>query len=716
MHRILSPQGTVTDSQALDALHLDAETILRLYECMVHTRRFAEKATVEGYLKRMPIYISPKGQEAAEVASAYALGPDDWTFWYARSQGAAFARGVSYEAMFQLFYGIPDPDVIAHFLTRKVILPYILVGAHLPHAVGFSLGTKMEGLPSVAAAYLGDGATSRGYFHTALNWAGIFRTPVIFLCENNQVAISTPICRQTATGTFAEKAHAYGMAGEQIDGNDPFAVYGATQRALHRARTHSEPTLLELVTYRMDTHTTAIGVEAPRTEAEEAYLATHDPLVRMKRFLLSETAQDIYDLSWSEEADASLQAKAVQEMRDAASIYDRLRTHDGHAMIAKSVAFHRTPRLNSRYEPAAIKARRLSPEVIPEVTCCDALNIALYDICQYDERVVLLGEDVGRIGGVFRTVAMPEKWLPVFGLDGYKEKVLQNYLPLIEVLGGRCIDTPLDEEGIAGVSVGLALAGKRPILEVQFSGFVYAMMDQIMCQMGRMPHRHGGQVTMPLVVRLPYGGGFLIEHHREEEASAFLNNPGLTIVCPSTAQDFYSMLWAAVASEKPVLFFEPKILYRDLRLKGELQRTVPTSPLEAYGIRVAGPGTDVTVATFGSMVHTALDAARLAEAKDISVEVLDIRVLAPLDTESLMTSVAKTGRLVTVHESPVFGGLGSDLVAAVTASDTLASLLAPPIRVGAPATHHPSPPFWKDFTPQADDILAAIEQSLTDAF
>ena len=143
MYRLLSSQGTITDIAELEALKLDAATILQLYDCMVHTRCFTEKATAEGSLKRMPIYISPKGQEAAEVASAYALGTNDWAFWYARSQGAAFARGVSYEAMFQLFYGAPDPDVVQHFLDRNVMLPYILVGAHLPHAVGFSLGQKM---------------------------------------------------------------------------------------------------------------------------------------------------------------------------------------------------------------------------------------------------------------------------------------------------------------------------------------------------------------------------------------------------------------------------------------------------------------------------------------------------------------------------------------------------------------------------------------------
>ncbi|MEE8302136.1 MAG: thiamine pyrophosphate-dependent enzyme, partial [Candidatus Tectomicrobia bacterium] len=598
----------------------------------------------------------------------------------------------------------------------KVMLPYILVGAHLPHAVGFSLGKKLDASPAVAVAYFGDGATSRGYFHTALNWASIFRAPVIFVCENNQVAISTPMCRQTVTATFAEKAQAYGMVGERIDGNDPFAVYGATQRALNRGRKHGQPTLLEMVTQRMDTHTTAIGVEPKRTAVEEARMAANDPLVRMQRFLLSEAAQDYFDLPWSEVADASLQAKATEEMLDAARTYDGLDTHEGSKIIAMSVAFHRTPRLVTKYAPAATKTHRLSPETISDATCCDALNVALYDICQYDDDVVLLGEDVGRIGGVFRTVALPEKWLDRLGLGNYKGQVLNNYLPLIEVFGDRCIDTPLDEEGIAGVSVGLALAGKRPILEVQFSGFAYSMMDQIMTQMGRLPHRSAGNLPMPIVVRLPYGSGFLIEHHREEEVPAFLNNPGLTIVCPSTTQDFYALLWAAVASEKTVLFFEPKILYRDQSLKGDLKRVMPTCPIETFGLRVARPGHDVTIATFGSMVHTALHAARLAEAKQISVEVLDIRVLTPLDTDSLMASVDKTGRLVTVHESSVFGGFGSELVATIASSDSLASLLSPPLRVGAPPTHHPSAPFWRHYTPLAEDILAAIEQSLTHEF
>src|SRR6266705_4592879 len=252
---MLSREGKIHDTTAMQALGLSADDILTKYRHMLLTRLFCDAANASAHRGQMPLFISSKGQEAAEVASASALAAHDWIFWYLRAWGAALTRGITSATLFKWLYGIEDQQVVAHLLARHSMLPYILVGNHLPHAVGFAASKVMHGEDAVIMAYFGDGATSTADFHGAANFAAIHHLPIVFFCLNNSIAVSTSLAYQTAVPIY-RKAMAYGFPGIVVDGRDPFAVYDATQRALRRARETRGPTLIEALVDRLDPHTT----------------------------------------------------------------------------------------------------------------------------------------------------------------------------------------------------------------------------------------------------------------------------------------------------------------------------------------------------------------------------------------------------------------------------------------------------------------------------
>ena len=728
MYQILRPDGAINEELFMDTGLMAADCV-KIYEYMLLMRSFEKRATREAQVdKHMPLYISPKGQEAAEVASAYALMPEDWIFWYTRSQAGPFTHGVSIEAMWRIFYGIADTKSVENNLEHNSMIPYVLVGVHLTHAVGFAWAKFFQhGKPAlVSVSYFGDGATSRADFHSAMNFAGVHKVPTIFICENNQWAISTPTRMQTATKTFAEKAVAYGIASERVDGNDPFAVYAAAKRARQRAMGGEGATLIEAVTYRLDRHTTAVGELIKIPEEEKKRRDLEDPLVRMKIFLMSERAKRL-GIEWNKEKD-DMRAREIELLviGVAKKTYAALKEINGAGAIEKSVELNEKSFVDEKYRDFSTVS--FPPETIADSTPRDAINFAHYDILTHDPRVVVMGEDVGAAGSVNLAVSLPEEFIKKH-LPKYESEILVQHLPQQAIFGkNRIIDTPLDEWGIMGHAIGWAMAGFRPIVEIQYSGFVYGCGDHVFVELPRMRQRSGGLVKMPVVVRLPYGGGSYIESHREFEAPAFMNLPGFVIVCPSTVQDFYDMLWAAVASDKPVLFFEDKNLYRgevkfkyvidgkeaEIRkniVRSDLARRPAAKPIEDFGIRIAREGRDVTITAYGRLVYSCLEAADMLEKEGISAEVLDIRVFAPLDKETLISSVAKTGGLVIVQEEPVFAGTGAEIAATVYENQkSFERLSVPLVRVGPPRCYNPPPPDWHHYEPQPDRIANAVKE------
>jgi len=314
-----------------------------------------------------------------------------------------------------------------------------------------------------------------------------------------------------------------------------------------------------------------------------------------------------------------------------------------------------------------------------------ALNAGLRRALAENDRVLLMGEDIGPLGGVFRIT------------EGLQAEFGPN----------RVIDTPLAESGIVGTAIGLAMAGFRPVCEIQFDGFVFPAFDQITTQLAKITNRHEGAVSMPVVIRIPYGGHIgAIEHHQESPEAYFTHTPGLRVVAPSTPNDAYWMIQEAIASDDPVIFLEPKAKYWQ---KGEVDMTAPALPLHAS--RIVRRGTDITLVGHGAMVTTLLQAAALAESEGVSAEVVDVRSLSPIDYGPILDSVRRTGRMVYAQEAPGFTSVGSE-VAATVMEKAFYALEAPVLRVSGFDTPFPPAKLEGVFLPDPDRILEAVDRAL----
>jgi 2-oxoisovalerate dehydrogenase E1 component subunit beta len=318
-------------------------------------------------------------------------------------------------------------------------------------------------------------------------------------------------------------------------------------------------------------------------------------------------------------------------------------------------------------------------------TLAKALNEGLRAAMDADPKVLIMGEDVGKLGGVFRVT------------DGLQKDFGED----------RVIDTPLAESGIIGTAIGLAMRGYRPICEIQFDGFVYPAFDQIVSQLAKMHYRSKGTVSLPVTVRIPFGGGIgAVEHHSESPEAYFAHTAGLKVVACSNPADAFHMIQQSVASDDPVIFLEPKRRYWE---KAEFDPAATPDPL--HQARVVRTGSDLTIAAYGPMVKVALDAATAAEDDGRQLEVIDLRSLSPLDSDTVVQSVRRTGRLVVVHEAPVTLGLGSELAARVT-EQAFYSLEAPVLRVGGFDTPYPPSRLEEDFLPDLDRVLDAVDRSM----
>ena len=320
------------------------------------------------------------------------------------------------------------------------------------------------------------------------------------------------------------------------------------------------------------------------------------------------------------------------------------------------------------------------------MTMAKALNAGLRRALEADPKVLLAGEDIGKLGGVFRIT----------------EHLQRDFGP------ERVVDSPLAESGIVGTSLGLAMRGYRPVVEIQFDGFVYPAFDQIVSQVSRMRFRSMGRLSVPMVIRIPYGGGIgAIEHHSESPEAYFAHTPGLVVVSPSTPLDAYWMIQQAIASDGPVIFLEPKRRYHE---KGEVDLAEP--PLALDAARVVLQGTDATLLTYGPMVKTCVEAAIAAQAEGRSLEVVDLRSLSPLDDAAIRASVEKTGRAIVVHEAVRSGGLGAEIAARIQET-SFYSLEAPVLRVAAYDMPYPPSRVEMAYLPDLDRILDAVDRSLS---
>ncbi|MFL4473598.1 alpha-ketoacid dehydrogenase subunit beta [Paeniglutamicibacter sp. MACA_103] len=321
------------------------------------------------------------------------------------------------------------------------------------------------------------------------------------------------------------------------------------------------------------------------------------------------------------------------------------------------------------------------------LTFSQALNTSLRASMERDSKVVLMGEDIGKLGGVFRIT------------DGLQKDFGQH----------RVIDTPLAESGIVGTAIGLAFRGYRPVVEIQFDGFVYPAFDQIVSQLAKMHFRSRGNVKLPVTIRIPFGGGIgSPEHHSESPEAYFAHTAGLRVVSPSNPQDAYTMLQQAIADDDPVIFLEPKRRYH---VRGEVDTELVPEPGSLYRAQVVRPGTDLTLVAYGPLVKTAMDAAAAARDEGIDIEVIDLRSIEPVDFETLSASVRKTGRVVITHEASKFGGIGAELAASLT-ERCFDHLDHAPVRVTGFDIPYPPSKLESHHLPDLDRILDGVDRAM----
>ena len=667
---------------------LTKELALDLYRDMVRTRIFDRRATAAQRQGRLGTYAIAEGHEAIQVGSAHALRDDDFIYPGYREHGVHIARGMPYETILSYWRGLPNATWNPSAMNQMVIT--VPIGSHLPHAVGHAYAERLKGNDVVTATYIGDGGTSENDFHSGLNFAGVWKTPTVFIVSNNFYAISVPYEEQTAATWLADKAIGYGIASEKVNGFDALAVYDATLRAVERGTAGEGPTLIEAICYRFGPHATADDPSLYRTKDEEELWRPLDPIDRMRRLVEDQGW-------WDETAEEQLAADATKDFDDALNAVSDIELPPRSDLILQ--AFEKVPtsmveqlhRLedgagDERSEIPVSKRWIVGEDSLPsgpstEMTMADAINAALHQEMAADPTTILLGQDVAVAGGVFRISA------------GLRDKFGSE----------RVIDTPINESGIVGTAIGMAMAETRPIAEIHFEGFSYPAFDQIASHLGRIRFRTRGNTSLPMVVRMPNGAGIgAHEHHCDSPEAYFSHVPGIIVVVPSSPADAKGLLSAAIRSEDPVMFLEPKVLYRAGR------ELVPDAPYELPlgRARIRRQGSDVTLVTYGGMVPVSLRAADAVAAEGIDVEVIDLRTVYPWDAETVAESIAKTNRMLFVQEPQRSGGIGAEVVAEV-AERCGYDLVAPPRRLAA--TDAPWPQFAIESHALVTDVMVASE-------
>jgi 2-oxoisovalerate dehydrogenase E1 component len=527
------------------------------------------------------------------------------------------------------------------------------LGAMLPVACGLALAGRLRGSDRVVAVFSGDGGTSEGDFHEALNLAAVWRLPVLFVVENNGWGLSTPTAEQYACADLADRAAGYGMPGAVVDGNDVTAVLAAVGEAAERARGGDGPTLLECKTYRMRGHEETSGTDYVPPD-ELARWAELDPLLRLEAVL---DGRGVLPAGERTALRAEIAAEVDRRVEEALAAPEPDSTVEAEteAVFAPSLV---TKRPISRDRDQRTSER----SAVVERRYLDAISDGLREAMRADDRVVLLGQDIAEYGGAFKVT---EGFVAEFG----KERVR---------------NTPIIESGALGCALGLALDGFHPMVEMQFGDFISCGFNQIVNNLATTHYRWGAPV--PVVIRAPVGGGTGAGPFHSQNVEAYFGNvPGLKIVAPATPADAKGLLLAAFDDPNPVLYLEHKALYRAER--GPVPEGWHTVPFGEA--RLARPGRDATVVTYGAGVRWALEAAgALAEDGAGDVEVVDLRTLRPWDTANVLASVERTGRALVLHEAPRTGGFGAEL-AAVIAERAFPHLDAPVMRVGSTDTPVP---------------------------
>jgi 2-oxoisovalerate dehydrogenase E1 component len=636
---------------------------------MMFIRRFEEEClnlSSEGFVQgSMHLCV---GQEAIPVGAMSVLDERDRVISTYRGHGWALACGADPIAVMaeiaQRAGGVnggragspllSDPSV--GFLGENSI-----VGAGAPIATGVAMATVASGTGGVTVVSVGDGAMNQGSVTEAMVFAASRQLPVIFICENNQWSEMTPIALTTRGEDLTARGLGLGIESHVVDGGDPFAVAAAVAAAAETCRRGEGPVLLECKTVRLGGHYNR-DIEHYRPAADQEHARQNDPLTRLASRILNEGALDQAQLG-AIEANVSADIHAVSQA---------VRVMSEPAPETALEHIYAAPRLESieGFKDAA-------PAM--ELTYQRAINAALKEELAARPEVLVYGEDVGFAGGIFGVTRGLQK----------------------EFGSGRVFDTPIAEAAILGSAVGAAMEGLRPVVEIMWADFVFVALDQIVNQAANVRYVNSSRLTAPLTIRMQQGvtPGSCAQHAQSIEA-ILAHIPGIKVGLPATPQDAYRMTLAAIEDPDPTVLIEFRSLYQTT---GEVILGGPIEP--AFGARRYGTGSDLAIITWGTMLHTALEAADTLSAEGIDTSVLDLRWLNPIDDEAISQIVTETqGRVMVVHEANTTGGFGAEIAARISERH-FADLAVPVIRLGAPDTRIPAAPsLQKALIPSAGSI------------
>ena len=677
------PRG-VSRRRAEEAVEPTADELRGAHRTLLLARRLDEKMLILLKQGKSFFHIGASGHEAVQAAVALALQPGkDWAYPYYRDLAFVLQLGMTArEILLSFLAKADDPNsggrqMPAHYGHRKlrIVSQSSPTGTQFLQAVGTALAARREGSDEVVYVSSGEGTTAQGDFHEALNWSSREKLPVIFCIQDNKYAISVPIEQQLAGGGVYEMVGGYpGLHRAKIDGTDFYASLAAAKAAVARARRGDGPTLIDADVVRLLPHSSSDNQAKYRSAEElEADLA-RDPILLLEAELIGrgvcapaefETARaEVRQL-----VEEALDEAAAAPFPDPATAKDHVFSH-------------------ARYIPPAGASPEPRGTTGSQVFLVDAINHALNEEMRRDERVVVYGEDVeDKKGGVFTaTTGLSTRFGPE-----------------------RVFNSPLAESSIVGTAIGMAVQGWKPVVEIQFGDYIWTAMMQIRNELSTLRYRSNNHWACPLVIRVPVGGyihGALC--HSQNIEATFSHFPGLYIGYPSNATDAKGLLKSAIRGDDPYLFLEPKGLYR------QIYAAAPEPDEEfllPWGMaRVVRPGTELTIVTYGSMVKRALDAAEAMGQRGVAVEVIDLRTMVPLDLETVLTSVRRTGRVIVAHEDGLFGGFGAE-VAACIAQEAFDRLDAPVRRFAGADTPIPYNWFLEErILPQTAGLIAACEE------
>jgi len=618
-----------------DRKDFSKEQLTDIYRNLVLPRLIEEKMLVLLRQGRISKWFSGIGQEAISVGATMALRSDEWIMPLHRNLGVFTTRKMPLHRLFKQWQGNKDGyskgrERSFHFGNRDHHICGMIshLGPQLAIADGVALAHTLRQEQKVSLAFSGDGGTSEGDFHEALNTAAVWNLPVIFIIENNGYGLSTPVNEQYRCESLVDKAKGYGMEGVQIDGNNVLTVFDTIRGVRDYCIREQKPYLIECMTFRMRGHEEASGVKyVPKHLFEE--WEKRDPISNYEQWLIQETlmtAAEIEDIraEWKQYIERELELGFMAEKmipnteEELADVYMPYQRKPQTLVIDNSSAGY-------RYEGSDAKE---ATKFIGAIT--DGLDMSM----QQHPNLVLMGQDIAEYGGAFKVT------------EGFVSKYGK----------GRVRNTPLCESAIVGTALGLSLEGHKAMMEMQFADFVTVGFNQIINNLAKIHYRWGQHADV--VIRMPTGGGVGAgPFHSQSNEAWFMHTPGLKIVYPSTPMDAKGLMIAAINDPNPVMFFEHKALYRSV------SGAVPASyyEIEIGKARHVRMGSDISIITYGAAVHWAMEYAE--KHPDVSVDILDLRSLLPLDYEAIQSAVMRTGKVLVLHEDTLTAGVGAEIAA-----------------------------------------------------